>query len=49
MTWTWHEANMANKMNSHRVLAGKGERKRPSGRHTHRWEGNIEMDLREDL
>ena len=29
----------------YRVLVGKPERKRPLGRHKHRWEDNIKMDL----
>ena len=31
----------------HRVLVGKPEGKRPSGRPRHRWEDNIKMDLQE--
>ena len=31
----------------HRVLVGKPEVKRPLGRHRHRWEDNIKMDLQE--
>jgi hypothetical protein len=31
----------------YRVLVGRTEGKRPLGRHTHRWEDNIKMDLRE--
>jgi len=31
----------------HRVLVGKPEEKRPSGRPRRRWEDNIKMDLRE--
>ena len=30
-----------------RVLVGKPEGKRPLGRHRHRWEDNIKMDLQE--
>jgi hypothetical protein len=30
-----------------RVLVGKPEGKRPSGRHRRRWEDNINMDLQE--
>jgi hypothetical protein len=29
------------------ILVGKPEVKRPLGRHRHRWECNIKMDLRE--
>jgi hypothetical protein len=31
----------------HRLLVGKPEAKRPSGRPTRRWEGNIKMNLQE--
>jgi hypothetical protein len=30
-----------------RVLVGKTEGERPLGRHRHRWENNIKMDLQE--
>ena len=30
-----------------RVLVGKPEEKRPLGRHRHKWEDNIKMDLQE--
>jgi hypothetical protein len=30
-----------------RVLVGKHERKRPLGRHWHRWDDNIKMNLTE--
>jgi hypothetical protein len=29
------------------VLVGKPEGRRPFGRHRHRWEGNIKMDIQE--
>jgi hypothetical protein len=32
---------------AYNVLVGKLEWKRPLGRPSHRWEGNIRMDLRE--
>jgi hypothetical protein len=28
------------------VLVGKPEGRRPTGRHKHRWEGDIKMDLK---
>jgi hypothetical protein len=31
----------------YRILVGKPEGKRPLGRHKHRWEDNIKMDLQE--
>jgi hypothetical protein len=33
------------KMGVYRVLVGKPEGKTPLGRHSHRWEDNIKMDL----
>jgi hypothetical protein len=38
---------MEKKLNAYRVFVGTPERKRPLGRSRHRWENNIEMDLRE--
>jgi len=31
----------------YRILVGKPEGKRPHGRHMHRWEDNIKMDLQD--
>jgi hypothetical protein len=31
-----------------RILVGRSEGKRPLGRHRHRWEDNIRMNLREN-
>jgi hypothetical protein len=33
--------------NSYKILVGKPDRKRSSGRSNHKWEDNIRMDLRE--
>jgi hypothetical protein len=33
--------------NAYKILVGNSEGKRPLGRTRHRWEDNIEMDLRE--
>jgi hypothetical protein len=33
--------------NTHKILVGKPEGKRPFGRYRHRWEDNIRIDLRE--
>jgi hypothetical protein len=33
--------------NAYKILVGKPEGKRPLGRHRHRWEDNIRMDLKE--
>jgi hypothetical protein len=46
MKWTGHIACMGEKRNACRILVGKPEGKRPLGRHRHRWEDYIEMDLR---
>jgi len=47
MRWAGHVARMAEGRGVHRVLMGKPEGKRPLGRHRHRWENNIKIDLRE--
>ena len=38
---------MENKKGPYRGLVGRPEGKRPLGRHTHRWENNIEVDLQD--
>jgi hypothetical protein len=38
---------MGEKRTAYRILVGKPGGKRPLGRHRHRWEENIRMDLRE--
>ena len=47
MRWTGHVASMGENRCVYRVLVGKPEGKRPSGRPRHRWEDNIKMDLQE--
>jgi hypothetical protein len=47
MRWTEHVARMGQKRNACRVLVGKSEGKRKLGRPRHRWEDNINMELRE--
>jgi hypothetical protein len=42
--WAGH---VARKRSIYRVLVGKTVRKRPLGRHRHKWEDNIEMGIRE--
>jgi hypothetical protein len=44
--WTGNVARMGAKMNAYRILVGTLEGKRPLGRHRHRWEDNIKMELR---
>jgi hypothetical protein len=38
---------MEAKRNAYRILVGKPEGKRPSGRPRHRWVDHVKMDLRE--
>jgi hypothetical protein len=38
---------MEERRDTHRVLVGKAEGKRPLGRHTHRWENNIKMYIQQ--
>jgi hypothetical protein len=47
MRWAGHVACMQAKRNACKSLVGKPEGKRPLRRLRHRWEDNIEMDLRE--
>jgi len=45
--WARHVARMGEGRVVHRVLVGKPEGKKPSGRPRRRWEVNIKMDLQE--
>ena len=47
MRWAGHVARMEEGRGVHKVLVGKPEGKRPSGRPRSRWEDNIKMDLQE--
>jgi hypothetical protein len=47
MRWAGHVARMGEKKNADKLLVGKPEGKRPLGRPTHKWVGNIKMDLLE--
>jgi hypothetical protein len=47
MSWTGYIARMGDMRNVYKILVGRPEGKRPLGRHRHRWEDNIKMDLRE--
>jgi hypothetical protein len=42
-----HVACMGERRDAYSILVGKHEGKRPLGRHKHRWEYNIRMDLLE--
>jgi hypothetical protein len=45
--WVGHVAHMGEGRCVYRVLVGMPEGKRPLGRHSHRWEDNIKLGLRE--
>jgi hypothetical protein len=47
MRWVGHVAHMGEGKGVYRVLVGRPKGKRPLGRHRHRWENNIKLDLRE--
>jgi hypothetical protein len=47
LRWAGHVEHMGEWRDVYRVLVGKPEGKRPLGRHRHRWEDNIKLDLRE--
>jgi hypothetical protein len=45
MKWVGHVVHMEERRGIYGVLVGRPEGKRPLGRHRHRWEDNIKMDL----
>jgi hypothetical protein len=47
MRWAGHVARIVGKTNAYRLLVGKPEGKRQSGRPRRRWLDNIKMDLLE--
>ena len=47
MRWAGHVARMGEERGVYRVLVGKPERRRPTGRLRRRWVDNIRMDLQE--
>jgi hypothetical protein len=47
MKWAGYVARMGEGRGVYRVLVGRPKGKRPRGRPRHRWEDNINMDLRE--
>jgi hypothetical protein len=47
MRWVGHVACMGEGRGAYRILVGRPEGRRPLGRHRHRWEDNIKMDLQQ--
>jgi hypothetical protein len=47
MRWAWHVARVGEERDVYRVLVGKPEGKRPTGRPRCRWENNIKRDRQE--
>ena len=47
MRWAGHVVCMGKRRGAYRVLVGRPEGRKQLGRHRHRWEDNIKMDLRE--
>jgi hypothetical protein len=47
MRWEGHVACVGEKRNAYGDFMEKPEGNRPLGRHAHRWEDNIKMDLKE--
>jgi hypothetical protein len=47
MRWAGHRARMNEMRNSHEILLGKSEGRKPLGRSRHRWEDNIKIYLGE--
>jgi len=47
MKWVRHVVGTEERRGIYRLLVGKTERKRPTGRPRHRWEDNIKMYLQE--
>jgi hypothetical protein len=47
MRWVRYLARMGDMRNGYKILVRKPEGKRPLGRHKHRWEDNIRIDLME--
>jgi hypothetical protein len=47
LRWAWHGACIGESRCACRNLVGKPEGRRPFGRPSHRWEGNITMSVKE--
>jgi hypothetical protein len=45
--WAGHVTRLREKKNAYRILGGKSEGKRPTGRPRRMWVDNVKMDLRE--
>jgi hypothetical protein len=45
MRWAGHVARTGDMTYAYNILVGKPEGKRPLGRHRHRWEDHIKMDI----
>jgi hypothetical protein len=45
MRWTGHVARMGERRGAYMVMVGRPDGKRPLGRHIHRWEDNIKINL----
>ena len=48
LRWAGHVARMEEGRSTFKILTGKPTGKRPLGRPTRKWEGNIRMDLEGD-
>ena len=46
LRWTGHVSRMEEGRGAFKIVTGKPTGKRPLGRHRHRWEDNIRMDLK---
>jgi hypothetical protein len=47
MRWTGHVAHMGEMRNAYKMLTGKSDGKKASGRARHRWNDNIKTSLKE--
>lgn len=47
LSWAGHVVCIKKSRGAYRILMGKSEENRPLGRPRPRWDGNIEMDLKE--
>ena len=47
MRWAGHVARLEEGRGAYKILVGRPEERRPLGRHRHRGEDNIKMDLQE--